>query len=102
MAEVWNLIWQRAQLFYQLEAAKIIKAYIAHNMDDNKNFHTRLETTESEVTTTRKLIEEKVGLLRKVEEGNEAIEAEACQLAEEMETMEISKKKVDEKARRLR
>ena len=71
-------------------------------MDDNKNLHTRLETTKSEVTTTRKLIEEKVGLLRKTEEGNEATEAEASQLAKEMETMEISKKKVDEKARRLR
>ena len=93
---------QHAQLFYQLEAAETIKAYIAHNMDDNKDLHTRLETTESEVTTTRKLIEEKVGLLRKAEEGNEATEAEASQLAKEMETMEISKKKVDEKARRLR
>lgn len=77
-------------------------AYIAHNMDDSKDFRTRLETIKSDVVAARKLVEEGVGLLRMAEEEKEAAQAEARWLAEENEAIMAGNNKTDEEARRLR
>ncbi|KAL6320725.1 hypothetical protein AAG906_008725 [Vitis piasezkii] len=74
-----NLIRQCAQLFYRLEAGKTMMAYIAHNMDDNEDFRTRM-----------------------TEEEKEATQAEARWLAEEKEAIMAGNNKTDEEARRLR
>ena len=58
-------------------------AYIAHNMNENENLLTNLETTKSEATATRKLVEVGVGLLKKVKDEKETSQAEAYQLVEE-------------------
>lgn len=78
IADVRNLIGQRAQLFYRLEAGETMMAYIAHNMDDSEDFRTRLETIESEVVAVQKFVEEGVGLLRRTEEEKKAAQAKAC------------------------
>ena len=49
---------QHTQLFYRLEAAKTMKAYIAHNMDNNEELYVRLKTTNDEIIATRKLANE--------------------------------------------
>lgn len=72
IARVWNLIRQHTHLFHWLEAAETIRAYVAHNMDGNKDLLASLETTKNKVATAWKL-DEGVGLLKKVEEENEAV-----------------------------
>ena len=71
-------------------------------MDRSEALLASLETTKSEVEATRRIVEEWVNLLRKAEKENEAIRAEACQLAEEKEAMEVSKKKTEEETERLK
>ena len=79
-----------------------MKAYIAHNMEGNKDLRARLESTKSEVVATRKLDKEGAELLRRVEEWKETTEAEARQLAKEKEAIEAGKKKVKEEAGQLK
>lgn len=55
-----------------------------------------------ELIIAQKVVDEGVGLLRKVKEEKEAIEAKAHQLMEEREMMEASKKKVEKEVERLR
>ncbi|KAL6323299.1 hypothetical protein AAG906_029306 [Vitis piasezkii] len=91
-----------AQLFYQLEATKTMRAYIAHDMGGNEELRTRLEVVEGEAVVAQKLADEGVGLLRNVEKGNEVAEVESRRLDEERGVMEASKKKAEEKAEQLR
>ena len=79
-----------------------MRAYIAHNMEGNKDLRARLESAKSEVVATWKLDKEEVELLRRVEEGKETTEAEARQLAKEKEAIEAGKKKVKEEAGQLK
>lgn len=58
IAVVRNLMEQRTQLFYRLEAAKTMRAYITHNMDNNEELYVRLKTTNGEIVATRKLANE--------------------------------------------
>ena len=55
---VRNLMGQRTQLFYRLEAVETMRAYIAHNMDNNEELYVRLKTTNGEIIATRKLANE--------------------------------------------
>lgn len=79
-----------------------MRAYIAYNMEENEDLLTSLETMKSENAATRKLVEEGVGLLRKVEGEKEAIQVEARWLAEKKEVMAADKKKTEEEAAPLR
>ena len=79
-----------------------MRAYIAHNMEGNKDLRARLESAKSEVVATRKLDKEGVELLRRVEEGKETAEAETRQLAKEKEAIEAGKKKVKEEVGQLK
>ncbi|RVW19591.1 hypothetical protein CK203_115948 [Vitis vinifera] len=45
-----------AQLFYQLEATKTMRAYIAHDMGGNEELCTRLEVVEGEAVVARNLL----------------------------------------------
>lgn len=45
-----------------------MKAYIVHNINGNEELQADLETTRSEATVARKLVEKGVYLLRKVDE----------------------------------
>ena len=58
IAVVRNLMGQHTQLFYRLEAAKTMRAYITHNMDNNEELYVRLKTTNGEIVATRKLANE--------------------------------------------
>lgn len=49
-----------------------MRTYIAHNIDENEELLTSLETTRSETVAPRKLAEEDVCLLRMIEEEKEA------------------------------
>lgn len=71
-------------------------------MDNSEDFRTRLESVESKGAATRKLVEKGIGLLRKMEEGNEVAEAEAHQPAEEKKTMEAGKKNAEREVGQLR
>lgn len=71
-------------------------------MDDIKWLQARLEVAKGELIIAQKVVDEGVGLLRKVKEENEAIEAKAHQLMEEREMMEANKKKVEKEVERLR
>ncbi|RVW36949.1 hypothetical protein CK203_094933 [Vitis vinifera] len=51
-----------------VEAANTMRAYVAHNMDENEDLLANLETAKSEAAATQKLAEEGVGLLKKAEE----------------------------------
>lgn len=79
-----------------------MRAYIAHNIDNSEDFYTRLESTESKVVATRKLVEKGIRLLRKMEKVNEVAEAEAHQLAEEKKAMEAGKKNAENEVGQLR
>ena len=101
IARVRNLMRQCTQQFYWLEAAKTMRVYIAHNMKDSEDLHVRLEMEKSEVTIARKLTEEGVDLLKRVEEEKEATQAKAHRLVEKNETMEVGKKKAEGETGRL-
>ena len=45
---VQNLMRQRAHLFHRLEAIETMRAYVAHNVDENEDLLANLETTKSE------------------------------------------------------
>ena len=45
-----------------------MRAYVAHNMDENEDLLANLEKAKSEAAATQKLVEEGVGLLKKAEE----------------------------------
>lgn len=85
-----------------MEAVETMKMYIAHNMDDNEELRAKLEMIEGELTVAQKLVDERVGLLRKIEEGKEATKVEARRMAEEKEVMEVENKKAEEEAKWLR
>lgn len=79
-----------------------MKAYIAHNMDENEELQVGLETTRSEATIARKLAEEGACLLRKADEEKKVSQAKACRLVEEKVVMAAEKKKFEEETVRLR
>lgn len=56
--------------------------YIAHNMGDSEELCAKLKLEEGELAAAWKMTDEGARLLRKVEKGKEAIEAEARRLAE--------------------
>ena len=97
IAGVRNLMWQHAQLFYQLEATETMRAYIAHNMDGSEDLRTNLKNMKSEVVAYWKLVEEGTSLLRKVEEEKEAVQTNTHRLAEEKDAMAADKEKAEEK-----
>ena len=82
---------QRAHIFHRLEAAETMRAQVAHNVDKNEDFFANLETTKSEVAAAQELVEESVGLMRKVEEEKEKSQTEARQLDEKKTTMAAEK-----------
>ena len=79
-----------------------MRAYIAHNMNENEDLLTNLETTKSEATATRKLAEEGVGPLKKVKDEKEAFQAEAYRLVEEKTIIAAENEKDKEKIVQLR
>lgn len=92
---------QRALLFKRLEAAKAMKAYISHNMNDSEKLHAKLKIVEGELAAARKIIDEGVGLLKKAEEGKEAIKSEAHWLVVK-KVIEARHKKAEQENERLR
>ncbi|KAL6348494.1 hypothetical protein AAG906_009954 [Vitis piasezkii] len=94
VTDVQNLMRQRALLFKWLKVTKAMRAYIAHNMNDNEELHAKLKAIEGELAAAGKIIDEGVGLLKKVEEGKGAIKAEALRLVEK-EVIEARHKKVE-------
>ena len=46
IADVLNLMRQRALLFKWLEVAETMRAYIAHNMDDSEELQAKLKVVE--------------------------------------------------------
>ena len=49
-----------------------MRAYVAHNVDENEDFLANLKTTKSEVVAAQELAKEGVSLLRKAEKEKEA------------------------------
>lgn len=68
---------QHAHIFHRQEAAETMRAYVAHNMDENEDLLASLETMRSKVAATQKFSEEGVDLLRMIEKENEVTQAEA-------------------------
>lgn len=64
---------QHAHIFHRQEAAETMRAYVAHNMDENEDLLSNLETTKSKAVAARKLDKERAGILRKVEEEKEVV-----------------------------
>ncbi|RVW27621.1 hypothetical protein CK203_099147 [Vitis vinifera] len=95
VTDVQNLMRQRALLFKWLEVVKAMRAYIAHNMNDNEELHAKLKAVEGELAAVGKIIDEGVGLLKKAEEGKGAVKAEARRLVEK-EVIEARHKKVEQ------
>lgn len=69
MADIRNLIRERALLFKWLEATKTMRTYIAHNMDESEELCSKLKSMESELVVAWKVADEGVGLLKKAEKG---------------------------------
>lgn len=46
-----------------------MRAYIAHNMVGSEELYFKLKSVEGKLATTRKVVDEGVRLLRKIEEG---------------------------------
>lgn len=102
VAGVRNLMRQNAQLFKLLEAAKTMRAYIAHNMDGNEELRVGLEAADGELAVAQKVIDEGVKLLKKTENVKETVKAEARRLVKERDGMETDKKKVEKEVEWLR
>lgn len=79
-----------------------MRAYIVHNMDDSEKVHSKLKSVEGKLVVARKATDEGVELLRKVEDERETAKAEAFQLKEKREEMEIKHKEIEQKNERLR
>lgn len=79
-----------------------MRTYIAHNMGNIEELRAKLKSIEGELAIAWKMTDEGVRLLRKVEEGKKAVEAEARWLAKKRKMMEASKKKAEEEVERLR
>lgn len=79
-----------------------MRTYIAHNMGNSEELRAKLKSIEGKFVAAWKMTDEGVRLLRKVEEGKKAVEAEARWLAEKRKMMEASKKKAEEEAKWLR
>ena len=79
-----------------------MRAYIAHNMDENEKLLVDLEMTRSEVVVAWKLAKEDAYLLRKVEEEKKALQVEVCRLVEEKAVMAIEKEKAKKETTQLR
>ena len=73
-----------------------MRAYIAHNMDENKKLLVDLEKTRSEAVVARKLVKEDAYLLRKVVEEKKSLQVKVCRLVEEKTAMAIEKEKAEE------
>ena len=83
VANVCNLMQHCAMLFKRLEATKTMRVYIAHNMDDSEEHRAKLKSVEDEFAVARKVVDEGVKLLRKIEKGKETAKAESRRLTEE-------------------
>ena len=59
---------QHTHLFHLLEAAKTMRAYVTHNMDENEDLLASLETTKSKAVVAQKLAKKRADMLRKAEE----------------------------------
>ena len=92
---------QRTHIFHRLEAIETMRAYVAHNVNENEDLLANLEIVKSETVATQELAKEGVGLLRKAEEKNVS-QVKARQLVEEKTIMMAEKEKVEEEAVRLR
>ena len=79
-----------------------MRAYIAHNMDENEELQVGLETAKSEATTAWKLVEEGACLLRKVGDDKEASQTKDRWLDEEKTTITVKKEKTEDETIRLR
>lgn len=79
-----------------------MRAYIAHNMDNSEEVHSKLKSVDGELVVAQKAADKGVGLLRKVEKEREMVEVEALWLKEEMEEMETKHKEVKQENERLR
>ena len=60
-----------------------MRVYIAHNMDDSEEHRAKLKSVEDEFAVARKVVDEGVKLLRKIEKGKETAKAESRRLTEE-------------------
>lgn len=79
-----------------------MRAYIAHHMDSSEDLRSKLKLAESELAANRKVVDEGVGLLRKVEEARETAEIEACQLRKEGEAMDAKYNMAEQENERVR
>ena len=79
-----------------------MRAYIAHNMDENEELQVGLETARSEATAAWNLVEEGACLLRKVGDDKEASHTEARWLDEEKTTITVKKEKTEDETIWLR
>lgn len=79
-----------------------MRAYIAHHMDSSEDLCSKLKLAESELATDRKVVDEGVGLLRKVEEARESAETKACQLRKEGEAMDAKYNMAEQENERVR
>lgn len=79
-----------------------MKAYIVHNINGNEELQVDLETTRSEATVARKLVEKGAYLLRKVDEKKKVSQVKAHWLVKEKVAMAAKKEKAEEEIARLR
>lgn len=70
-----------------------MRTYIAQNMDNNEELHSKLKSVEGELAAARTTSVKGTELLRKTEEEKEATNVEARQLREERETEKAKCKK---------
>lgn len=79
-----------------------MRAYIAHHMDSSEDLCSKLKLAESELAVDRKVADEGIWLLRKVEEAREAAETEACQVRKEEEAMDAKYNMAEQENERVK
>lgn len=72
-----------------------MRTVITQQMDDSEELRSNLKLAEGELAASRKVADEEVELLRKLEEEKEVANAEARRLREEWETVEAKCKKAE-------
>lgn len=86
---------QRSSIFKRLKVAESMKIFLTQRLDNDKELHTRLKQTESDLVAAQKAILDEEILLKKANEEMEAVKTEAHRMGEEKKVVEAKCKDME-------
>ena len=102
VAEVYNMVRQRAILFERLEVAEAMRTFISHRMSSSEELCAKLERVESDLAAAQKVATKGAEALKLVEEKKKVIRAEVDMLRKEDKVVEAKFKEAKREITQLR